>query len=90
LSRRDSRVRGGALRGRRLLAPDGHVADPRSGRAAGGRGRYGDRGDRAGYAYASASVSERLLGTPTFRRWLLRGFGVALFGFAAKLALADH
>ena len=44
----------------------------------------------AGYAYASAAVSEYVLGAPTVRRWIQRSLGALLIGFAAKLATTDR
>ena len=44
----------------------------------------------AGYAYLSAAIRARLLGTPAALTWLQRSLGALLIGFAAKLAVADR
>lgn len=43
-----------------------------------------------GYAYASAVIRERVLGSPTFRRWFQRSLGSLLIAFAARLAITDR
>jgi threonine/homoserine/homoserine lactone efflux protein len=42
------------------------------------------------YAWASASVRDRVLGAPAVRRWLQRSLGALLVGFAARLAVTDR
>lgn len=42
------------------------------------------------YAWASAAVRERVLGTPALLRWVQRSLGVLVIGFAARLATADR
>lgn len=43
-----------------------------------------------GYAWASASVRDRVLAAPAVRRWLQRSLGALLVGFAARLAVSDR
>lgn len=43
-----------------------------------------------GYAYASAAVRDRVLGSPVTLRWMQRALGTLLVGFAARLALTDQ
>lgn len=43
-----------------------------------------------GYAYASATVRERVLRSSTAMRWIQRTLGTLLLGFAARLAAADR
>jgi threonine/homoserine/homoserine lactone efflux protein len=42
------------------------------------------------YAWVSAAVRERVLGTPAVVRWLRRLLGTFVIGFAAHLALSDR
>jgi threonine/homoserine/homoserine lactone efflux protein len=42
------------------------------------------------YAYASATVRDRVLGAPVIRRWMQRSLGALLIGFAASLAITDR
>jgi threonine/homoserine/homoserine lactone efflux protein len=42
------------------------------------------------YAWASAAVRERVLGTPALLRWVQRSLGALVIGFAARLATADR
>lgn len=42
------------------------------------------------YAWASAAVRERVLGTPALLRWVQRSLGTLVIGFAARLATADR
>ena len=42
------------------------------------------------YAWASAAVRERVLGTPALLRWVQRSLGPRVIGFAARLATADR
>ena len=42
------------------------------------------------YAWASAVVRERVLGTPALLRWVQRSLGTLVIGFAARLATADR
>lgn len=42
------------------------------------------------YAWASATVRERVLGAPAVLRWLQRSLGALVVGFAARLAVADR
>jgi threonine/homoserine/homoserine lactone efflux protein len=42
------------------------------------------------YAYASATVRDRVLGAPVIRRWLKRSLGTLLLGFVARLATTDR
>jgi threonine/homoserine/homoserine lactone efflux protein len=42
------------------------------------------------YAYASATVRDRVLRTPVVLRWFQRSLGALLIGFAARLALTDR
>jgi threonine/homoserine/homoserine lactone efflux protein len=42
------------------------------------------------YAWASAIVRERVLGTPALLRWVQRSLGTLVIGFAARLATADR
>jgi threonine/homoserine/homoserine lactone efflux protein len=42
------------------------------------------------YAWASAVVRERVLGTPALLRWVQRSLGMLVIGFAARLATADR
>ncbi|MCD6032156.1 MAG: Lysine exporter protein [Thermomicrobiales bacterium] len=42
------------------------------------------------YAYASATVRDRVLSAPVIRRWLQRTLGTLLIGFAARLATTDR
>jgi threonine/homoserine/homoserine lactone efflux protein len=44
----------------------------------------------AGYAWASATVRERVLAAPVVLRWVRRSMGALLIGFAARLAVADR
>lgn len=44
----------------------------------------------AGYAYASAVIRTRLLGSPAARRWFQRSLGGLLILFAARLAVTDR
>lgn len=43
-----------------------------------------------GYAWASAAVRERVLGTPAVLRWVQRSLGALLIGLAARLAVTDR
>jgi threonine/homoserine/homoserine lactone efflux protein len=43
-----------------------------------------------GYAWASATVRDRVLGTPAVLRWLQRSLGALLIGLAARLAVTDR
>ncbi len=42
------------------------------------------------YAYASATVRDRLIAAPAAQRWLQRVFGTILLGVAARLAVTDR
>jgi threonine/homoserine/homoserine lactone efflux protein len=42
------------------------------------------------YAWASATVRERVLGTPSVLRWFQRSLGAILISLAARLALTDR
>jgi threonine/homoserine/homoserine lactone efflux protein len=42
------------------------------------------------YAWVSAAVRDRVLGTPLVLRWIRRSLGGLLVGFAARLAVADR
>jgi len=42
------------------------------------------------YAWASATLSQRLLAAPAAQRWLQRTFGSILLGVAARLAVTDR
>jgi threonine/homoserine/homoserine lactone efflux protein len=42
------------------------------------------------YAWASATVRDRVLRAPVVLRWFQRSLGALLIGFAARLALADR
>jgi threonine/homoserine/homoserine lactone efflux protein len=42
------------------------------------------------YAYAGATVRDRVLGAPLVRRWFQRSLGALLIGFAAKLAFTNE
>jgi threonine/homoserine/homoserine lactone efflux protein len=42
------------------------------------------------YAWASAVVRERVLGTPALLRWVQRSLAALVIGFAARLAAADR
>jgi threonine/homoserine/homoserine lactone efflux protein len=42
------------------------------------------------YAYASATVRDRVLGTPVVLRWVQRSLGALLIGLAARLAVTDR
>jgi threonine/homoserine/homoserine lactone efflux protein len=43
-----------------------------------------------GYAWASATVRDRVLGAPAVLRWLQRSLGALLIGLAARLAVTDR
>jgi threonine/homoserine/homoserine lactone efflux protein len=42
------------------------------------------------YAWASATVRERVLGAPSVLRWFQRSLGAILISLAARLALTDR
>jgi threonine/homoserine/homoserine lactone efflux protein len=42
------------------------------------------------YAWASATIRERVLGAPIVLRWIRRSLGTLVIGFAAKLAVTDR
>jgi threonine/homoserine/homoserine lactone efflux protein len=42
------------------------------------------------YAYASATVRDRVLGAPVVLRWVQRSLGALLIGLAARLAVTDR
>jgi threonine/homoserine/homoserine lactone efflux protein len=42
------------------------------------------------YAWASATVRDRVLRAPVVLRWFQRSLGALLIGFAARLALTDR
>jgi threonine/homoserine/homoserine lactone efflux protein len=42
------------------------------------------------YAYASATVRDRVLGAPLVLRWVQRSLGALLIGLAARLAVTDR
>jgi threonine/homoserine/homoserine lactone efflux protein len=42
------------------------------------------------YAYASATVRDRVLGAPVILRWVKRSLGALLIGLAARLAVTDR
>jgi threonine/homoserine/homoserine lactone efflux protein len=42
------------------------------------------------YAYASATVRDRVLGAPVVLRWVQRSLGTLLIGLAARLAVTDR
>jgi threonine/homoserine/homoserine lactone efflux protein len=42
------------------------------------------------YAYASATVRDRVLAAPVVLRWFQRSLGALLIGFAARLAVTDR
>jgi threonine/homoserine/homoserine lactone efflux protein len=42
------------------------------------------------YAWASAAIRERVLGTPAALRWIRRSLGALVIGFAARLAVTDR
>lgn len=43
-----------------------------------------------GYAWASATVRDRVLGAPAMLRWVQRSLGALLIGLAARLAVTDR
>jgi threonine/homoserine/homoserine lactone efflux protein len=43
-----------------------------------------------GYAYMSATVRDRVVGSPNLVRWMQRSLGALLVGFAARLAVVDR
>jgi threonine/homoserine/homoserine lactone efflux protein len=42
------------------------------------------------YAWASATVRDRVLGAPAVLRWVQRSLGILVIGFAARLAVTDR
>ena len=42
------------------------------------------------YAYASATVRDRVLGAPVVLRWVQRSLGALVIGLAARLAVTDR